>query len=172
MMSIREPETSLQEHFSNPGATPTPWAEARVQLEQAELYWLTTVRPDGRPHITPLIGAWIDDALHVCIGADERKAKNLASSPACAIMTGCNTLNAGRDLVLEGAAVRVEDNATLQRIADAFEEKYGSDWHFDVHDGTWCRPADGNVVFVFAIAPRLAFGFCKGSPFSQTRWRF
>jgi len=31
------------------------WPEAREHLEMAELYWLTTVRGDGRPHVTPLI---------------------------------------------------------------------------------------------------------------------
>ncbi|QFG25164.1 pyridoxamine 5'-phosphate oxidase family protein [Actinomadura sp. WMMB 499] len=32
------------------------WPEARRLLEDAELYWLATVRADGRPHVTPLIG--------------------------------------------------------------------------------------------------------------------
>jgi hypothetical protein len=171
-MTTQNPVTTLQAAFSNPGATPVPWGEAIAQLEQAELYWLTTVRPEGRPHVTPLIAVWLDGALHFCVGTDERKAKNIATNAACAITTGCNTLNSGRDLVIEGQAERVEDGAILQRLADAYEAKYGSDWHFDVHDGAFRRPEDGNIALVFAIAPQTAFGFSKGEPFSQTRWRF
>ena len=47
------------------------------------MYWLSTVRPDGRPHVTPLLGIWLDGALYFCTGPDERKAKNLARNPRC-----------------------------------------------------------------------------------------
>jgi hypothetical protein len=33
------------------------WQQVSDTLASAELYWLTTVRQDGRPHITPLVGA-------------------------------------------------------------------------------------------------------------------
>ena len=51
----------IDKRFSDPEAEPTPWAEALDALEQAELYWLTTVRADGRPHVTPLIGVVADE---------------------------------------------------------------------------------------------------------------
>jgi hypothetical protein len=171
-MATQHPETTLQAAFSNPGATPVPWDEAREQLAQAEIYWLTTVRPDGRPHVTPLMAVWFNGALHFCVGTNERKTRNLEGNTACAITTGCNALYAGRDLVIEGEAAQIEDEATLQQIADAYEAKYGSAWHFDVQDGAWRRPEDGNIALVFAITPQTAFGFSKGTPFSQTRWRF
>jgi hypothetical protein len=41
-------------------------------------FWLSTARPDGRPHVTPFIAVWLDEALWFCTGADELKAKNLA----------------------------------------------------------------------------------------------
>ena len=50
-------------------------------LENAELYWLTTVRNDGRPHVTPLIGVMQDGAVHSCTGLGEQKARNLEHSP-------------------------------------------------------------------------------------------
>ena len=64
----------------------------------------------------------------------------------------------------------LRDDARLQRIADAFETKYGSDWHFDVHDGVFDHGA--GIALVFEVAPHTAFGFLKGEPSSQTRWRF
>ena len=171
-MATQYPTTTLQAEFSNPGAQPTPWAEAVEQLERAEIFWLTTVRPDGRPHVTPLMAVWCDGALHFCVGTDERKTKNLAHNMRCVLTTGSSALYAGRDLVIEGEAVRVEDGAALRRIASAYETKYGSAWRFDVGEGAWLRPADGNIALVFAVAPQVAFGFSKGNPFSQTRWRF
>ena len=50
------PTTKFDSRFSDPEASATPWAEAERALAEAELYWLTTVRADGRPHVTPLIG--------------------------------------------------------------------------------------------------------------------
>ncbi len=50
--------------FSSPDATPTAWSRARDELADADLYWLSTVRPDGRPHVTPLLGVWLEGALY------------------------------------------------------------------------------------------------------------
>src|SRR5205809_8017907 len=113
-----EPTAELAARFSSEGAAPTDWAEARGHLEDAEIFWISTVRPDGRPHVTPLIAVWLDDTLYFCTGPEERKARNLASNPHCALTTGCNAFD-GLDLVVEGDAVRVTDDAELRRIADA-----------------------------------------------------
>ena len=63
-----EPVTKLDERFSDPGAQATPWATAREVLETAQLSWVTTVRADGRPHVTPLVAVWLDDAVHLTTG--------------------------------------------------------------------------------------------------------
>ena len=171
-MAIKEPVTKLDRQFSSEDAPPTPWAERRKHLEKAEVYWLATVRPDGRPHVTPLIAVWLEGALYFCTGENERKAKNLMSNTNCILTTGCNTLNAeGLDLVIEGEAVRVRDEAKLQRVAQAYEAKYGSDWHFSVRDGAF-KGVDGNIALVYEVSPTTAFGFGKGKSYSQTRWRF
>jgi nitroimidazol reductase NimA-like FMN-containing flavoprotein (pyridoxamine 5'-phosphate oxidase superfamily) len=163
--------TTIDAQFSSPGATPTPWAEARRHLEQAQVYWLATVRPDGRPHVTTLLAVWLDGALYFCTGASERKAKNIAHNMHCSLTTGNNSMKEGLDLVVEGEAVQVSDEARLQHVADAYEAKYGSDWRFDVRDGAF-RGSEGNVALVFEVAPTTVFGFGKGAVFSQTRWRF
>ena len=120
---------------------------ARGHLETAEIYWLTTVRRDGRPHVTPLLAVWNDGALHFCTGPDEQKARNLEATTHSAVTTGCNTMGEGLDVVVEGDAVRVTDDTRLQRLADAWEAKYGSDWHFDVHDGAFHHDAGEALVF-------------------------
>ncbi len=168
-MAGSEPVTELDARYSGEDATPTGWAEAQGRLADAQVYWLSTVRPDGRPHVTPLLSVWLDGALYFCTGPDERKAKNLAGNPHCVLTTGSNALDEGLDLVVEGDAARLSDEAALGRIADAYEKKYGSDWHFDVRDGAFY--GEGGQALVFEVAPTTAFGFGKGQ-FSQTRWRF
>ena len=168
-MASKEPLAELEPLFSSKGATLTPWVEATARLEKAEVYWLTTVRPDGHPHVTPLIAIWLDGALYFSTGESERKAKNLASNPHCVITTGCNSISEGLDLVVEGDAVRVSNAAMLQRLADMFEAKYA--WGFTVSEGGF-NGGEGNIILVYEVAPTTAFGFGKGEPFSQTRWRF
>lgn len=167
-----EPVTDLSA-FSSDDAVPTGWAQGRGDLQDAQVYWLSTVRPDGRPHVTPLLGVWLDGALYFCTSANERKAKNLAQNPRCILTTGCNTLDDGIDVVVEGEATKVSDEAELRSVADTYESKYGS--HFTAPEGTWFGLGDairGGDVLVYRVAPSTAFGFGKGSQFSQTRWQF
>lgn len=170
-MAIWEPRAELDARYSSPEAAPIPWTMAREELERAETYWLTTVRPDGRPHVTPLIAIWLAGTLYFCTGEEERKAKNLAQNLHCAITTGCNLLNKGLDVVIEGETTRVRGTALLEQIAAAYDRKYGSAWHFDVV-GDAFQGAEGNIAAVYAITPVTAFGFGKGELASQTRWRF
>ncbi|MER6676940.1 pyridoxamine 5'-phosphate oxidase family protein [Streptomyces sp. NPDC000983] len=164
------PDTVLDARYSDERAVARPWPEALELLASAELFWISTVRPDGRPHVTPLPAVWSAGALHFCTGPEERKARNLAANPEVVLTTGTNTWDRGYDLVVEGTAVRVTEEERLGALAAAWEEKYGSFWHFEVRDGCF-RHGPGHA-FVFSVAPRTVFGFGKGEPFSQTRWRF
>jgi hypothetical protein len=92
-MIDKEPTAELDSQLSSDDATPIPWAEGRERLEGAAVYWISTVRPDGRPHITPLLSVWLDGALYFCTGPDDRKAKNLVRNPHCILTTGCNALD-------------------------------------------------------------------------------
>jgi len=170
-MAEIEPVTTLST-FSSPNATPTDWSVGRALLITAELYWLSTVRPDGRPHVTPLLGVWLEGALYFCTGPNERKAKNLVANRDCVLTTGHSALD-GLDLVIEGTAEGVSDPAELGRVATTYETKYGS--HFVAPDGTWSGLGDAirrAEVLVYCVAPKTGFGFGKGEQFSQTRWSF
>ena len=168
-VDLREPTTELDGRFGDPDATTTPWATGRKQLEDAELYWITTVRQDGRPHVTPLAGVWHERALYFCTGPGEQKYKNLAANARCILTTGCNSWKEGLDLVVEGEAVRVTDEALLRKLADTWSSKYDGDWQYEVRDGAFHHEA--GEAHVFEVAPDVAFGFGKGG-YSQTRWRF
>lgn len=171
----------LMSDFSSPGAAPTSWADALTVLQTAEIFWLSTVRPDGRPHVTPLITVWADGALHFCTGRTERKAHNLAAHPGCVLTTGTNLMTEGLDVVLEGAAERVTEDHALRRLADRWACKY--DWHFDVRDGAFWdseAPSDGAdpgeqatvEAYVFQVQPTTIYAYGRGEDYTATRWRF
>ena len=61
---MNEPITTLDTRHSGPDGVVTPWEETRRVLETAELFWLSTVRADGRPHVTPCVAVWHDGAIH------------------------------------------------------------------------------------------------------------
>jgi general stress protein 26 len=164
-----DPTAKFDSRFSDPEAGPTPWADVKRELDHAELYWLTTVRADGRPHVTPLIGVSEDGVVHFCTGLREQKARNLEHHTQVALTTGNNSWAQGLDVVVEGTAVRVVDHDTLQRLADAYEAKYGSAWHFEVGEGAFGTGED--AVAVFRIEPAKVMAFAK-DPHAQTAYRF
>jgi general stress protein 26 len=161
-------DARLDNRFSDPAAGATPWEETERALQAAELYWITTVRADGRPHVTPLIGVWFDGALHFTTGLEEQKARNLEHNANVALTTGTNTWAKGLDVVVEGAAARVTDAEALGRLAAAIEDKYGAVWHFDVGDGLLLHRGGGAAAF--RVDPAKVLAFAK-DPHGQTAYR-
>ena len=165
------PETTLDQRFSEPDASVTGWPETRRALERAELFWITTVRADGRPHVTPLVAVWVDGALYFCTGDTEQKAVNLRANRHVILTTGCNTWDRGLDVVVEGDAVRVTDQAVLGRVAAAWTRKWDGRWQYEVGEGGFVHPDGFAGVQVFAVSPAKVLAFNKGT-FSHTRHRF
>lgn len=164
-----DPLTELDSRFSEPGAVVTPWGQVRRALNDAELFWISTVRADGRPHVTPLPAVWQDDTLCFCTGASEQKGVNLARNPRCALTTGNNAWKTGLDVVVEGSARRVTVEDRLARLARAWESKYQGEWHFEVANGAF--QGSGGEALVFEVLPTKILAFAKGD-FAQTRYRF
>ena len=160
--------------FSEPDATPMPWSAGLEQVIAADTFWLSTVRPDGRPHVTPLIAVWHGEAIWFSTGPEERKAKNLAENPSCVLTTGRSDLVEGAlDVVLEGEAEQVTVDAELDPIAAAFAAKYGTEtWDYSVGEGAFIQRAADARAIVFRVRPVRGLGFRKGDHFSQTTWRF
>lgn len=163
------PETTLDTRFSDPDASPTSWADTRRALEAAELFWISTVRTSGQPHVTPLVAVWLDDVLHFSTGAEEQKAVNLRANPHVVLSTGCNSWDGGLDIVVEGTAVRSSDDDLLTRLTSAWASKWDGRWKFTVGDGVF--DSDGSQALVFPVAPTRVLAFAKGT-FAQTRHQF
>src|SRR5437867_8192348 len=122
-MLNQSPVTTLDARYSEESAQATPWPDAVGRLERAGLFWVSTVRADGRPHVTPVVAVWMDGALYFSSGPGEQKSRNLAANRHCAVTTGCNTWDEGFDIVLHGEAVVVRDLLLLQQVAGAFLAK-------------------------------------------------
>jgi nitroimidazol reductase NimA-like FMN-containing flavoprotein (pyridoxamine 5'-phosphate oxidase superfamily) len=168
-MASAVPIPDLHAGFSAPGAQATPWEDVVAVLQSAELFWISTVRANGRPHVTPLPAVWRDTALYFCTGPDEQKAVNLRANDECALTTGDNRWKAGLDVVVEGRAERVSDDSTLRALDAMWETKYDGDWKYDVRDGAFHH--EPGTAYVFEVRPHKVLSFAKGN-FAQTRFRF
>jgi nitroimidazol reductase NimA-like FMN-containing flavoprotein (pyridoxamine 5'-phosphate oxidase superfamily) len=128
---MNRPSTQLDARFSDTGAVAATWDDTLRALETAELLWISTVRADGRPHVTPLVGVWLDGALHIATGASEQKALNLQTNSHVVLTTGCNQWDRGLDVMVEGDAVQVTDDRRLARLAEAWAHKWDGRWKYE-----------------------------------------
>jgi nitroimidazol reductase NimA-like FMN-containing flavoprotein (pyridoxamine 5'-phosphate oxidase superfamily) len=167
------PVTVLDQRYSDPKASAVGWEATLSILKAAELSWISTVRADGRPHVTPLVAVWTDDSLYFHTGAKEQKFVNLRVNPNVVLTTGCNRWDEGVDVVVEGKAVRVTDENVLARVAEAFTAKWDGRWQLVVRDGRFYdRSAEDWPSEVFAVSPTRVFAHAKGDPFGATTHRF
>jgi nitroimidazol reductase NimA-like FMN-containing flavoprotein (pyridoxamine 5'-phosphate oxidase superfamily) len=169
------PVTTVDQRFSEPNAQPTSWEDTLALLESAELFWLTTVRADGRPHVTPLVAVWYDDALYFCAGDDEQKVMNLGHNNRVVLTTGCNGWNEGVDVVVEGVALRRTSPQELTEANEVWKHKWDGRWDYAVGtDSFHHRDGDSVVegdIYVYRVTPEKVFAFSKGL-FSHTRHQF
>jgi PPOX class probable F420-dependent enzyme len=141
----------------NEGEGLLPWSWAAERLAAARNYFLTTVRPDGRPHVMVIWGLWLDDdRFYFSTGRTSVKARNLAANPRCVV-----TPEGGAEAVIvEGEAAGLDDAAARARFAHAYQDKYA----WDV--STMNEP-------IYVVRPRVVFGQIeKTFTKSATRWRF
>jgi hypothetical protein len=157
------------------GSAALPWSRARDVLardtpREMLTFFVATVRPDGRPHAAGVGAVWMDDVLYFTSGPRTVKARNLAANPACTVAVGL----AGIDLVLDGAAHRVTDPSTLERVAALYRE------------GGWPARVDGDAFTAPFSAPSAgpppwhlyrfvadsAVGVATEDPHGATRWTF
>lgn len=134
------------------------WSWARERLEASRNYWVATMAPDGRPHVMPVWGLWLDDAFWFSTGPTSRKAKNIARDPRCTVTTE----RADEAVIVEGEAAPTNDREALRRFVALYKQKY--EWDMDPE-------SDG----YFVVRPHVAFGFIEhADQFAQsaTRWRF
>ena len=151
--------------------SPLPWSEARKRLMEGRFYWLATTDGAGAPHVRPVLAVWVSGVLHTTSSARAQKAKALAAGGPCSLSLSTE----GMDLVYEGSAVRIDDDADLERIGAAYVEKYG--WPVKVRDhafhAPYGAPTAGPPPFeVYAIRPARVFAFGTDDVLAPRSTRF
>ena len=168
----------IDPRYGDASAAAPSWDEIQRLLTEAQLYWIITVRADGRAHAVPLVGVWHNGTFAFCTGADEQKQRNLDANPHVAVTTGDTGRDGwdnGKDIVVEGTAERVTDSGDLQALADAWYAKYGDDWKFEVRGQEFVEVSHsggategGARVYRVHADKAIAFGDAHG----QTKYQF
>src|SRR5437868_14756896 len=87
VLRMNEPITTLDTRHGVPRAGVTPWEETRRVLETAELFWLSTVRADGRPPVTPRVPVWPGGALPFTATVTAQQTDNLRGNQPLILTT-------------------------------------------------------------------------------------
>jgi hypothetical protein len=172
-MSERTPvETTNLDRY---GSAALPWDRPRDRLaapppQPGTSIFLSTTRPDGRPHIAGIGVIWHEGDLYFTSGPGTRKSRNLAANPECVVSAGLK----GIDLILEGEATRVDDPALVAAVVAGFHEQ---GWPAEVEDsrviGPFNAPSAGPPPWdIYQFRFHTAFGVATAEPFGATRWRF
>ncbi len=161
------------------------WSDVAAQLDKGEFLsldnappryttWLTTLNPDGTPHVTA-VGALWDRATFWFQTADKtQKARNIARDPRCAVSV---TLE-GFDVVVEGTAEKVTNPNDVARIAEIYATRGG--WPATPDESGTGITAPFNAPglgpppwFIYRVEPRAATSvLAAGDEGGSTRWKF
>ena len=121
------------------------WAEVTDRLVAAPQYWMATTRSDGRPHVVPRWGAWLDGHLWYDGSPETLHARNLTANPACVL----HLEDGWKAVVVEGKSGRSQPPGPElgRRIAAAFKEKYGAAGYAPEPDAWEGSDAGGLLMF-------------------------
>ncbi|MGH8924625.1 MAG: pyridoxamine 5'-phosphate oxidase family protein [Acidimicrobiia bacterium] len=107
-----------------------PFRRIDARLRAARSIWISTTRPDRRPHTTPIWFYWDGRVLYFNVGRTTQKARNLNEVAWVAAHLG----DGDDALILEGAVVPIDDRVELERVDHAYRQKY-----VDPHSGATAR---------------------------------
>ncbi|MHA1989760.1 MAG: pyridoxamine 5'-phosphate oxidase family protein [Candidatus Hodarchaeales archaeon] len=100
------------------------WDFIRSELKDAKNYWLSTTRPNGKPHAIPIWGSWINDKFYFGGGSETQNRKNLAKNPYIVVHSESGT----KTVILEGMVDLEEDNEEIIKlIKEDYKKKYDLD---------------------------------------------
>ena len=139
-----------------------PWPWALERLEKSHNYWISTTRPNGRPHLMLVWGIWWQHAFWFSTGPRTRKAKNIAADPHVVI----GTEKTDEAIILEGTAEEIQDRTVWKQLVEIYNRKYGGDVGPLLESSGGC---------VFRVKPDIAFGqdeHAENFTDSVTRWQF
>lgn len=137
-----------------------PWTFVVDCMSKSRNYWVSTTRPDGRPHAMPVWGVWMNDTLYFGTARSSVKGRNLAAHPAISV----HTESGDEAVIIEGIAEEVTDRVEFNAYTAATAEKYAG-------MPAEAEPDPGTVIY--KVNPKVILAWReKDFPVSSTRWRF
>ncbi|HEX6290504.1 MAG TPA: TIGR03667 family PPOX class F420-dependent oxidoreductase [Herpetosiphonaceae bacterium] len=92
------------------------------RLRTEPIIWLSTTRPDGRPHLVPVWFLWEDQTMLIFSKPDNQKIRNLRHNPS--VMLALEAADQGEDVVLLEGRATLLDEPTSTLMSAAYVEKY------------------------------------------------
>jgi hypothetical protein len=156
------------------GAAPIDWEEAVRLFAGERSYWVATTGDEGRPHLRPVLAVYIDERIYSTTSPPARTGRNLTRRPSAALSARAPAI----DIVIEGRVTWIDDRQRLQRVGDAYRDKYG--WPVTVTDDSafdtpYGAPTAGPPPYrVYELTPTVAYAFGTGNSLAErsTRYRF
>ncbi|WP_425440514.1 pyridoxamine 5'-phosphate oxidase family protein [Prauserella shujinwangii] len=109
-----------------PMAPTTASAEVREFWRERHVSTLTTLRPDGRPHVVP-VGVTVDDEFgiaRVICSRGSVKARNVRAAGPEGAPVAVSQVDRRRWSTLEGRAVVRDDPESVRDAEDRYAERY------------------------------------------------
>jgi hypothetical protein len=171
-MTERTPvEATNLDGYGNPAF---PWDDVRKVLAlpigmEAPAY-LGTVNPNGRPHSNGIGPCWLDGDFYITGSLNSQKMKNLAVNPSATLSIRLP----GYDVTLDGVTSRVDDLATLEKVAAIYR---ADGWPAEVAGDALTAPYSAQTagpppwhVFRFRFTKVIALRLSESG--GAMRWRF
>lgn len=97
------------------------WTDVERRLESASVYWIASTRPDGRPHVIPRDGMWLDGGLYYGGSQETVHYRNIIRNPHVAVHIGD-----GQEAIIVEGAVEIEKptEELAARLSDESFLKY------------------------------------------------
>jgi hypothetical protein len=97
------------------------WTDVERRLESATVYWIASTRPDGRPHVIPRDGMWLDGGLHYGGSPETVHYRNITHNPHAVVHIGD-----GQEAIIVEGAVEIEKPTAemAARLSDESFRKY------------------------------------------------
>lgn len=122
------------------------WDELEAKLVASEQYWMATTRADGRPHVVPRWGVWLDGKLFYDGSPATLHVRNLIQNPACTL----HLEDGWQAVIVDGRSGPTEPPGIELgiRIAAAMGAKYGAKGYNPEPDAWEGLDAGGLCCFV------------------------
>jgi hypothetical protein len=153
MNSMKTPQVTrptFPEGYVDHPTSSVAWEYVEKRLSESKNYWMSSVRPNGRPHVIPRWAVYIDGKVYYDGSPETRHAQNIAQNPYVSLH-----LESGDQVIIAEGMVKPAgkpDPELAKQIAVAYSTKY-KDFGYAPEPNQW----DGGGLYEFTPRKILAW---------------